>query len=207
MNGGRDLALANLLNANEIDIAVVTETELPRQVAPFALDGYTTFETISNGKKRVLTFVRSTLAVRCNARLRLDLMEGVLPSIWLKIDAREVPICQNHTPHPPLHHGQLIIGGVYRQWSSDGETGASMERDQLEPLISQIEQVTDSQTPVLLMRDLNLDTHRQDDKSYPHRSLLNDLSNTAEKYGFEYLWKTWMRSTSLSRRQSPEHLT
>jgi hypothetical protein len=169
---------------------VVIETELPGQAALFALDGYTTFEPISSGKKRVLTFVRSTVAVQCNARLRLDLMDGVLPSVWLEVDAGEVPMRQDHSPRAPLHHGQLIVGGVYRQWSSDGETGASMEHDQHERLIGQLERVTDSQTPALLMGDLKLHTRCQDDKSYPHRSLLNDLSNAVEKYGFEYLRTT-----------------
>jgi hypothetical protein len=62
-----------------------------------------------------------------------------------------------------------------------------MERDQLGRLIGQLERVADSRTPAVLTGDLNLNTQRRDDRSYPHHQLLSDLTEATDRYGFEYI--------------------
>jgi hypothetical protein len=43
LSGSRELAFSNLLKNNNIDVLVVTETEIPALSAPFATTGYFTF--------------------------------------------------------------------------------------------------------------------------------------------------------------------
>jgi hypothetical protein len=69
---GRELALFNLLVSNHVDVMVVTEAELPTLTAAlFALPGYTSFLSQTSAyldKCRVVTLVRSPLAIEANAR-------------------------------------------------------------------------------------------------------------------------------------------
>jgi hypothetical protein len=72
-HSGRELGLVNLLASNRADIMVVTETELPELLAPmFAVPGYTAFLSPQSkylDKHRVMTLVKSNLAVLANARI------------------------------------------------------------------------------------------------------------------------------------------
>jgi hypothetical protein len=106
--GSRELALINLLEETRVDIAIVTETELPSTSAEFKLSGYVTFSPIvaSGGKTRVLVLVCEDVATKSNARLRKDLMTESVPSVWIQLDAR---VQGRH------HHSALLLGGLYRQ--------------------------------------------------------------------------------------------
>jgi hypothetical protein len=75
--GTKELALSHLLVSNNVDVAVITETELPAPLAVvFSIGGYTTYLplVLPGVKTHVLTLVKSNLAVQASVRLRLDLM-------------------------------------------------------------------------------------------------------------------------------------
>jgi len=66
----KELALSNLLESNEVDVAIITETELTAdQDAVFILQGYMTFVPPPlHQKVTVLALVKSTLAVQRSAK-------------------------------------------------------------------------------------------------------------------------------------------
>jgi hypothetical protein len=105
--GTKELALSHLLVSNNVDVAVITETELPAPSAVvFSINGYTTYLplVLPGAKTRVLTLVKSNLAMQASAKLCLDLMSSSVQSVWIQLSL------------PKLK--RLVIGGVYRQWSS-----------------------------------------------------------------------------------------
>jgi hypothetical protein len=75
---------------------------------------------------------------------------------------------------------KLVIGGVYRQWSSETtmstpslnhvqvqrKCGPAMEREQLENIVEQIKSATEATRAVVILGDFNLDAHRLKDESY-----------------------------------------
>ena len=91
----KGLALQNLLSLNNIDVAIVTETELPSTASPYAVKGYTSFfPTVLQGDKiRVLALVKSDLATTSGAKIRKDLMSERGLSVWLEL-------------------GTLLVGGI-----------------------------------------------------------------------------------------------
>jgi hypothetical protein len=81
---------------------------------------------------------------------------------------------------------KLVIGGVYRQWSSvttintpslnhiplRRKCGLAMEREQLEIIVGQIKLATEAAKAVVVLGDFNLDAHRVQDESYSRQALL-----------------------------------
>jgi len=173
----KDLALQNLLTTNNIDVAVITEAELPSTTAPYSIHGYTSFfPTVSPGDKtRVLALVKSDLATTTGAKIRKDLMSERGLSVWFELDT-------------------LLVGGIYRQWS-----GPCEEAD-LEMLINQCKRATTSHKKTVVMGDLNLDLHRHGDRSYSRRAKLARWLNGMEEAGLEHqeTRPTWSSHGSFS---------
>jgi exonuclease III len=123
-HGSRELALVNLLSSHRMDVMVVTETELPVLLAPsFKVLGYTAFLSPQSkylDKHRVMTLVKSSLAVSANARRiceecelsrtdRISDDEPTQPStqaVWVRLDLKD-GISKRKT---------VVVGGAYREW-------------------------------------------------------------------------------------------
>eukprot|EP00095_Tigriopus_kingsejongensis_P001844 maker-scaffold10_size831480-snap-gene-7.21 protein:Tk01844 transcript:maker-scaffold10_size831480-snap-gene-7.21-mRNA-1 annotation:"exodeoxyribonuclease iii" len=181
--GTKALALSHLLAANDVDVAVITEMELPPASAGcFAVAGYHTFLPLvpPAAKTRVLMLVKSDLAVRAGAQLRTDFMSTSVPTIWLELDLPGVRL--------------LLIGGIYHLWSSgvaatsssSSISGLGMEREELDIITHQLQSTTLAAKAVVVMGDFNLDSHRIEDKSYSRRLLLHSLLAGVEAAGLEY---------------------
>jgi hypothetical protein len=91
-SSGRELALGHLLKSNDVDVASITETEIPASSPLFGVDGYVSYAPLTEAgtKTRVLMLIKTSIATRGNARLRLDLMSSTLPTIWVEVDAHVV---------------------------------------------------------------------------------------------------------------------
>jgi hypothetical protein len=180
-------------------VAVITETELPAPFAVvFSIDGYTTYLplVLPDAKTRVLTLIKSNLAVQASVKLRLDLMSSSVQSVWIELI---------------LSKGKkLVIGGVYRQWSLVTTMGTpslchvpvqrkcslAMEREQLEYIVDQIKSATESSRAVVVLGDFNLDAHRLKDESYSRQALLQYLVDGTKAAGLQYsstppTWKSF----------------
>jgi hypothetical protein len=180
-------------------VAVITETELPAPSAVvFSIDGYITYLplVLPGVKTRVLTLVKSNLAMQASVKLRLDLMSLSVQSVWIEISL------------PKLK--KLVIGGVYRQWSSvttmntpslnhipvQRKCGLAMEREQLEIIVGQIQLATEAARAVVVLGDFNLDAHRLQDESYSRQALLQYLVDGTKAAGLQYsstppTWKSF----------------
>jgi hypothetical protein len=91
LSNGRELALLNLLTANNIDVGIITETEIPSSDhGDFKVKGYHSFlplshsELLKTAKYRVVVVVRSALAAM--AKIWIDLMHSTVQSIWIQVD-------------------------------------------------------------------------------------------------------------------------
>jgi hypothetical protein len=105
LSSGRELALLNLLNDNDVDVGIITETEIQTSShGNFNVKGYHTFlpvthsELLKTSKYSVMIVVRSELAAL--TKIRQDLMHPAVQMIWVQVDLG------NH----------FLVGGLYREW-------------------------------------------------------------------------------------------
>ncbi|QQP51428.1 Hypothetical protein FKW44_012791 [Caligus rogercresseyi] len=74
LSGTKELHLSCLLDRQDIDVAVITE--IAPSVGTFKTIGYVSFGPLGVGKRRIVTLVKTDLAMRSNANLRPDLMSS-----------------------------------------------------------------------------------------------------------------------------------
>jgi hypothetical protein len=154
--------------------------------------GYTPFLPVvgSTENTRVLALVKSDLAVRTGARLRMDLMSSSVQTLWLELNQP--------------NGNRLVIGGVYRQWTSSSlttsscQSGLAMEREQLDIILNQVKLALQTAKAIIALGDFNLDAHRSSDTSYSRRSLLHCLVDGMEAAGLDYVptpstWRSYGR--------------
>ena len=163
----KELALSHLLSSNNVDIAIITESELSEaSAAAFSSKGYTTLlpKTSPGSKVRVLALVKTQLATKMNAKLRPDLMSEEGLTVWVEF---------------ALPKESLLVGGVYRQWSGTNE------KIDLDKIIDQCKAATTSNKNVTVLGDFNLDLHRKHDKNYARRTMLHTWLEGIEEAGLE----------------------
>jgi exonuclease III len=87
LRSGRELVLANMLMANNVDVMIVTETKIPADLhGDFNVEGYTSYLPhasflLKRAKYKVVAMVRTALATSMNAKLWLDLMQASVQSV------------------------------------------------------------------------------------------------------------------------------
>jgi exonuclease III len=180
--GSKELALLNLLRDNSIDVAVVTETEVPEAHGAFDVSGYVSFLPLigTGGKFRVIVYVRADVATASNARLNVGNMSTEQQTVWLCLDRQPPRLGRREI-------GAMVIGGTYRQWRSDtGNSGMTMERTHMESFLEQVKAAAEAHKSVLVLGDLNLDSHRGEDPCYGRSDLLRQLQNGMNTAGYKY---------------------
>jgi hypothetical protein len=152
-------------------------------------------------------FIRSSVATRNNARLRVDLMSATTSSIWVQVDAHAV----SHEGGRFAFHAGVLVGAVYRVWSDvEGLTGENMEQVQMSELIGQVKRATESSRAIVLLGDMNLDVSRKDDKLYYRRDLTIEFMDAVESTGLEYMstgytWHSYGRFLNGSGNYVQQH--
>lgn len=211
--------MLRLLEDNDIDVACVCETEIPATAPTFALPGYATYYPLqSPGEKtktRALILAKSSLAISADIKLRGDLMNTNGQTVWIELQAGPVPQRSGRAPPPAAahaRHGRLLVGGVYRGWTSSSGTdsGLQWEKEQLDILCSQIQAATTS-SKVVLMGDMNLDASRVNDPTYRRVALLSELRGAADAAGLEYLptlhtWRSYGEFDGAHRHSTIDHI-
>jgi hypothetical protein len=91
LSNGRELALLSLLNDNDIDVGIITETEIPTSShGDFNVEGDHTFlpmihsDKLKMAKYRIMVVVRSELAAL--TKIRHNLMHSAVQSVWIQVD-------------------------------------------------------------------------------------------------------------------------
>jgi hypothetical protein len=158
LSSGRELALLSLLNDNNIDVGIITETEIPTSShGDFNVEGYHTFLTLNHSDKlktaryHMMVVVRSELVAL--TKISPDLMHPAVQSIRIQIDLRNL----------------VQVGGMYREWSDLPQEYVALYRvkDQIEAAAAKIE--VDN---IIFAGDINLDAAMGTDKKYGRRCLL-----------------------------------
>jgi hypothetical protein len=156
---GRELSLLNLLTANDVDIGIITEAEIPASShGDFNVEGYHTYlphpsNLLKSAKYRIVTLVRSALATP--AKIQLDLMHTAVQSIWIQINLAQ------GTPRQGTHGPQgtwVLIGGLYREWLD-----LALETTTLSKVMEQFQGASAEVDNVNLAGDINLNTDRRFD--------------------------------------------
>jgi hypothetical protein len=88
LSNGRELALLSLLNDKDIDIGIITETEIPTSShGDYKVEGYHMFllvgpsDKLKTAKYHMMVVVRSELAAI--TKTRSDLMHLAVQSVWI----------------------------------------------------------------------------------------------------------------------------
>ena len=102
-------------------------------------------------------------------KLRQDLMSKEFPSIWIELTN---PIQKN-----------LILGGFYRQWTSESCKKEEAEEQGINIFIDQLEKATNEDKKVLIMGDANLCSNTWKEAHFLHKKIGNMLLETLEPTG------------------------
>jgi hypothetical protein len=111
--GGRELALVNILTSTGVDVATITECEIPEGSREFSVAGYTTFlptPSRQGGKTRVIILVKNDLAVRVNVKVIKDIMDPAVQSVWMHFSHHRIGSGSSTL-------GAFILGGIYGEWT------------------------------------------------------------------------------------------
>jgi endonuclease/exonuclease/phosphatase (EEP) superfamily protein YafD len=167
LRGTKLLVLGDLLRANGIDVAIITETELNADDHP-VISGYEVFFPAIERSSRVRVVLLAKPSLNPSA---IDLYNSAdLPIVAVKI-------------------GSLIVAGIYRQFSLPGteEKGHSFEVSQLAKMSDLLADLS-LKGQICLAGDLNLDIPRLHDPSYYRSCLLQDwLATVGDRLGLKWL--------------------
>jgi hypothetical protein len=191
LSSGRELALLSLLTANDIDVGIITETEIPTSShRDFNVEGYHTFlpvshsELLKTAKYRVMVVVRSAIAAQ--TKIRPDLMHPAEQTIWIQVDLEK--------------GNRFLIGGFYREWSDLPREYAALTRikDQLQAAASEVD-------IIVFAGSVNLDTARRCNMRYGRRCLMLAHDNAVAEANMRYLTTgVTYRSHGLHKREDGE---
>jgi hypothetical protein len=162
LSSGRELALLNLLNDNNVNVSIVMETEIPSSGhRDFHVEGYHSYlplapsELLKTAKYRVMVLVRSALATV--TKVRSDLMHAAVQAVWIQLDLQGTP--RPGTRGPP--GTRILVCGLYREWSDLAQETVALSkvREQLQAATAEVDNV-------VLAGDINLNTARRGDMRY-----------------------------------------
>ena len=133
--------IKSVLDAEDIGICFLIECDENRRnlesIAPSQnLPNYSSHPSLTSNqeeKARITALVRRDMPFK----VRVDLMNPGIQTIWIELVRK--------------HARNILIGGVYREWSDDEDGDA-------DKILSQFQRATGENLPVLIMGDMNLDT-------------------------------------------------
>jgi hypothetical protein len=159
--------IEDLIMTENIDILTIIEAEAFVHEDIVLIQGFKTFLPLvktPKDKVRIVTLVAEKLVP--NTKLRSDLMNPGLPSLWLEL------------------HG-LLLCSIYREWSPGGVKTAESQMEQIKLLNYQLLSATSSKKGVVVLGDLNLDQEKWDEKSYSSFNLAEELRTCLSMCGLE----------------------
>jgi hypothetical protein len=192
---GTELALLNLLTANDVNIRIITEAEIPASGhGDFNVEGYHSYlphasNLLKSAKYRVVALVRSTLAT--STKIRLDLMHAAVQSVWIQLYFQGNP--RQGTRGPP--GTRVLVCGLYKEWSDLARetTALSKVREQLQAASAEVDNV-------VLAGNINLDTSRRCNVRYRRRCLMLAHDSAVADSNMKYM------ETGILYRSHSQHM-
>jgi hypothetical protein len=181
LSSGRELALLNLLNDNDVDVGIITETDI-RTSNHGHLNAVTHSELLKTAKYRLMVVVRSEMAALTN--IRHNLMHPTLQMIWVQV----------------VLGNRFLVGGLYREWSDLPREYTALTRikDQLQAAASEVDNI-------VFAGVVNLDSARRCNTRYGRSCLMLAHDNAVVEANMRYLTMgVTYRSHGLHKREDGE---
>ena len=156
LRASRESELRLLLRSNGVDVAAITEAEVPKDVI-VSIPGYSTIYAPADGsgKVRLLMLLKNELAASA------EVLAAEVTDLWVKTG------------------DHAVVGGVYRRWNAN-------EEEDLTAIHSRAEEMAAKSKLVAVMGDFNLDMKRMDDASYSRSRLLSCHREEMEGAGYHF---------------------
>ena len=169
----RENELVQLLHEEEIDVMFLTETDTSKQNAEmYHITGYTTSTQCcedENDTVRIIALVRDAQGL--DIKVRYDLMSKSFPSIWLETQDK--------------HKAKSLIGGYYRQWSTNGKLTVPEQVTQIEEFCEQINSACKETKKIIVTGDANLCAKKWQAEDYDRKSVAQPLLHCLEQNGLK----------------------
>ena len=110
-----------------------------------------------------------------------NLMTTDIPSIWVELNVEySVPV---------------LICGVYREWSHNGDTTEASQVTQIEKFTTQIDEANVSYEKIIITGDINLCSTKWAETSYIRKNISRPLLECLNQYGMsvEDIGTTYLR--------------
>ena len=165
--------LVNLLQSEELDVIVLTETDTKKiNAQDYKISGYTTHVQSVEGDEdmvRVMALTKDNCGV--DFELRTHLMSALFPSIWIEIKEK--------------NGSKTLLGGFYRQWSMEGKLTVPEQVNQMELFSQQIREAANSQEKIIITGDANLCADSWLRENYDRKSVAQPLQDCLLRNGLE----------------------
>ncbi len=167
----REHELALLLAKHNIDVAIISEAEVPSGVT-LSFPSYATIPAPPDGKGmvRLLIILRNDLASSA------EVISAAASDLWVKLA------------------GSITIGGIYRLWRTE-----ESEDTALAALHGRMAAAVAGSRDVLVAGDINLDANRMNDPSYSRRTMLRTHLEQVQEVGLTYAGPFTPTYTSFGR--------
>ena len=169
----REIEISKLLQSDDLDILFLTETDVKKQnVIDYKIKGYSThIQSVTHDEDlvRVIALTKDNIGIRFE--LKPDLMQESYPSIWIEIQDK--------------HRSKSLVGGFYRQWSSDGKLTVPEQAKQMELFCNQINRAALSYCKIVITGDANLCSEKWLLDNYDRKSVAQPLQHCLEQNGLQ----------------------
>ena len=169
----RENEITILLESEELDVLFLTETDLKRSNAQnYKISGFNTL--IQAGEHdtdvvRIIALTRENCGVEII--LRDDLMSTTFPSVWIEVQDK--------------FKSKTVIGGFYRQWSSNGKLTVPEQVTQIEGFCNQISTAATPNGKMVILGDVNLCSEKWLSEDYDRKSVSQPLLRCLEQNGLQ----------------------
>ena len=171
----RENEIVQLLMEEQLDVLFLTETDTKRiNVCNYKIRGYSTL--MQSGVDDLDTDIIRIVALKkddCGVKIEIrnDLMSASFPSIWLEIQDQRL--------------SKSMIGGLYRQWSNNGNRSRALQVEEIETYCEQISQAASTNCRMIITGDVNLDSEKWLSDDYDKKSIAGPLLSCLEQNGME----------------------
>ena len=169
----RENEISNLLLSDDLDVLFLTETDIKKQnVVDYKIKGYSThLQLVAEDGDLVRLIALTKDNSVSKFELKSDLMQESFPSIWIETQDK--------------HGSKSLIGGFYRQWSSNGQLTVPEQVKQMEIFCNQVNTSAAKYCKLIITGDANLCAEKWLLDDYDRKSVAQPLHHCLEQNGIQ----------------------
>ena len=167
----RELEIINIINEQCLDILILVETDTCNLNTDkdYVIKGFKTIlplKKVCTQKTRLIMLIKEE---NTNIVVREDLMSNEFPSIW----------CEERRDNEK----NVIIGGFYREWSTEGIRSAEAQRRSINLFTNQIENAARDNKNVIILGDANMCSLQWEYPEFSLSEIAGELLGTLAQCG------------------------